>query len=182
MFLNFHNFTSRVLKNSKISLVFLIRPFLIRTECVYIIGHRITNLSGKYLSQLCTYLSRKGATMYYVGNHKRGEWESENHQNMIAVFKLVNYFCNTHISTVICTLLRTKIISRQFSNQVSRFSTVEENHMKSFEKVLLSIISSNSLTNCSKQQYCHLDFPFKFFGPYYTVLKPDIGKKCYLKM
>ena len=87
----------------------------------YIVGHRITNLSGKYLSQLSnkyvsTYLSCKGATMYYVGNHKRGEWESENHQNMIAVFKLVNYFCNTHISTVICTLLRTKIISRQFSN------------------------------------------------------------------
>ena len=35
MFLNFHNFTSRVLKNPKFSLVFLIRPFLIRTECVY---------------------------------------------------------------------------------------------------------------------------------------------------
>ena len=37
MFLNFQNFTSHVLKNPKISLVFLIRPFLIRTECVYFI-------------------------------------------------------------------------------------------------------------------------------------------------
>ena len=36
MFLNFQNFTSHVLKNPKISLVFLIRPFLIRPYCVYV--------------------------------------------------------------------------------------------------------------------------------------------------
>ena len=35
-FLNFQNFTSHVLKNPKISLVFLIRPFLIRPYCVYV--------------------------------------------------------------------------------------------------------------------------------------------------
>ena len=34
-FLNLENFTSRFFKNPKISLVFLIRLFLIRTECVY---------------------------------------------------------------------------------------------------------------------------------------------------
>jgi hypothetical protein len=35
-FLNLENFTSRFFKNPKISLVFLIGPFLIRTECVYL--------------------------------------------------------------------------------------------------------------------------------------------------
>ena len=45
-FLNFQNFTSHVLKNPKISLVFLIRPFLIRPYCVY--GREQLSLPDSY--------------------------------------------------------------------------------------------------------------------------------------
>ena len=41
--------------------------------------------------------------MYYVGNHKRGEWESENYQNMTAIFELVNYFCNNYFCNLYIT-------------------------------------------------------------------------------